>query len=228
MGLPETWKTVEMMYGVISCWLVLQCWCKETDLDLPLAYMWTNIHWIFICANVGETNRNHQILPYKYTAPGSWKLFVRCQLTKYQPNSWVCLCLLSFTTTASCFLTGWRKANLKAYELIGPAARLQSTKAGSAVAGGDGLIGAQQGWATKAAVMSLRNHAGTPWGNASLNLAPACTPTLPFFIHSPPRAPLLKQCLRGRRKAECVWLQLWQWTIMLPHLRGSLVKAAYE
>lgn len=155
------------------------------------------------------------------------KLFVRCQLTKYQPNRWafsVCLCLLSFTTTASCFLTGWRKVNLKTNQLIGPA-----TKAGSPVAGGDGLIGAQQGWQQKRHWCHSETTRGLRRGTPPLTLHQSVPPPfLAFSIHSPPRAPQLKQCLRGNWNAECVWLQLWQWTIMFPHLRGSLVKAAYE
>lgn len=122
------------------------------------------------------------------------------------------LSVLSRTTTASCFLTGWHAAWTT---------RQRAKRGCCFAAEHKSLLSSsrrrQANWCsagveTKAAVMSLWGPWGTPRGDASPNPAPACVSALsaPFLRFSP----LLTQWRRGDWNAQSVWLQLWQRMIL--------------
>lgn len=143
--------------------------------------------------------------------------FVRCPLTKHQPNTFsVCLCVLSFTTTASCFLAGWQSEPEGRWAHQAGCCSAAEHKSWLSGSGRRRLIGAQQGWQQKRQWCHCETTRGLRGGTPPLTLhqpvpPPFCTPH-PFTTKSP----TAKTMSTGNWNAECVWLQLRQWTIMFP------------
>lgn len=116
------------------------------------------------------------------------------------------LIMLSLTTTASCFLTGWHVegttsqwekhcccSTVEHKSLLTSSRRRQANWCSAGVE-------------TKATVMSFPGHEGLHGGMSPPTLISLCTlPSCPLPSHSPTTTPLLTQCLNGNWNTECVY-----------------------
>lgn len=136
-------------------------------------------------------------------------------------------CMLSLTSTASCFLTGWRVAwttSQRAKQGCCSAVEHKSLLSSSRRRQANWC---SAGVETKAAVMSLQGQGGLCGGMPPPTPhQPVCPPFLPPSTHSPPTTPL-PVSKRQLKYWMCMTSAMTK-NDTVPHLRGALVKTSYE